>query len=102
MEERGFAVELDSGAKVFVRPEHYVPVKEALRLGGWPLHADNVLVDPELEATLLEVLGRLPREAGVRVRSAATIPLGVERTSLEAFDSDGVLCNSVISGSGPC
>ena len=91
MEERGFAVELDSGAKVFVRPEHYVPVKEALRLGGWPLHADNVLVDPALEATLLEVLERLPNEAGVRVRSAASISLGGERRSLEAFDSDGML-----------
>ena len=82
MEERGFAVELDSGAKVFVRPEHYVPVMEALRLSGCPLHADNVLVDPALEGTLLEVLRGLPNVTGVRVRSATTIPLDIEEEPL--------------------
>merc|ERR1712232_1141790 len=35
--EHGFAVELDSGAKAFVRPEHYEAVLSAVRLAGLSL-----------------------------------------------------------------
>lgn len=65
LENRGYAVELPAGSKVFVAPFHYTPLMEAIRLGKWRLFPEHVFVDPNLEDVLLGVVNRLPRSAKV-------------------------------------
>jgi hypothetical protein len=69
----GYAVELESGAKIFVHPEHYEAVLEAIRLGGWGLFPRHVIVDPELEATVSDIVMNLGEN--IYPRAAGTIPL---------------------------
>merc|ERR1712194_849482 len=53
------AVELQSGAMIFVHPDHHAPALAAVRLYGWTLHADHVLVDPESEPIVEQLVQQL-------------------------------------------
>merc|ERR1719491_378520 len=73
--QHGLAVELQSGAKVFVAWQHYEAVMEALHLEGCKLHADIVIVDMALEATVLQVVQQLRGRDQVHVRDTRIMPL---------------------------
>ncbi|CAE8583743.1 unnamed protein product [Polarella glacialis] len=65
--QRGFAVVLPSKAKAFVHPENYEAVLEAIVRDKLVLYADHVLVEPELENVVKEVLkGIAQPKAGTR------------------------------------
>jgi len=76
LEVAGFAVELPSGAKVFVEPQHYLPTVEAVRLGGWTLMHQHVLVDPELADAVIGLVLALPGREKIRPRGAKVLPVG--------------------------
>ncbi|CAE8651292.1 unnamed protein product [Polarella glacialis] len=67
LNQRGFAVVLPSKAKAFVHPENYEAVLEAIARDKFVLYADHVLVEPELENVVKEVLkGIAQPKAGTR------------------------------------
>ncbi|CAE8715329.1 unnamed protein product [Polarella glacialis] len=67
LNQRGFAVVLPSKAKAFVHPENYEAVLEAIARDKLALYADHVLVEPELENVVKEVLkGIAQPKAGTR------------------------------------
>jgi len=51
----GLDVELPSGAKIFVRPEHHAPAVEAIRLFSLSLKPKHVIVDVALEQDVLKL-----------------------------------------------
>jgi hypothetical protein len=59
MEAHGLAIVLPSLAKAFLRPQHYGEVLAAIRREGWSLFVDNVIVQPGLEATDIDILKRI-------------------------------------------
>lgn len=73
--QRGLAVELASGAKVFVAWQHYEAVMEALRLEGCKLHADIVIADMAMEAKILQVIQQLRGRDQVHLKDMRTMPL---------------------------
>jgi len=88
LKDHGFPVELPSGAKLFVQPDDYCAVLEAVRLGQWVLHPSDIIVDPTLEASVLQVARNLPRdEAGRRAkvlpRGSQVVPLNFAAKSVE-------------------
>lgn len=70
-----FALELESGTKMLVRPEHYNPTLEAIRLAGWHLSHQHVFVDVELEKVVIGLLQSLPGREKVHPRGVASVPL---------------------------
>jgi len=64
LEQHGYTVELDSGAKVFVDPELYEPVLEAIRLGGWVLYPEHVIVNIALESTIIDSKALAQKDVG--------------------------------------
>mmetsp|Transcript_157838 Transcript_157838/g.290831 ORF Transcript_157838/g.290831 Transcript_157838/m.290831 type:complete len:507 (-) Transcript_157838:155-1675(-) len=76
LESQGVAVELASGAKIFVRPEHYVPVHEALRLHSMTLYNDHVIVDVDLEPVVTELVRSLRGRSNVYPKRTDILPLG--------------------------
>merc|ERR1719247_3270226 len=56
LQSHGFHVELQSGAKVFVHPEHYEATLEAIRLGGWTLFPNHVVTEVHLEEVVLGIV----------------------------------------------
>lgn len=87
LEQRGYSAELDSGAKVFVDAELYEPLLEAIRLGHWVLYSKHVIVNPDLESTVIAIAKGLPKtiKAGraerekVLPRGKTTVPLAFAR-----------------------
>lgn len=61
LERRGYSVELDSGAKVFVDAELYQPLLEAIRLANWVLYPEHVIVNPDLESKVIAIARGLPK-----------------------------------------
>lgn len=61
LEAQGLAVVLPTKAKVFVHPQHYEPVMEAIRQQGLTLYGDHVIVEPELVPTVKGVLRRITK-----------------------------------------
>lgn len=59
-------LELPSGAKIFVRPEHYDPVVEQLRVDNWDLKKYHVVVSEEHEATVMRAVASLPSKEQIR------------------------------------
>ena len=58
---RGLDGILPSRAKVFVHPEHYEAVMEAIRRSGLRFHADHVIVEPELEGLVTQVVRKIAK-----------------------------------------
>jgi len=65
LEQHDHTVELPSGAMVFVRPDHFKPLMDAIRLGRLQLYPEHVFVDPYLADAVIEAVRRLPRSAKV-------------------------------------
>lgn len=85
----GYALELRSGAKMLVKPEHYDPALEALRLAGWSLSHQHVVVEVELAEVVTDLMKRLPGRESVRPRGQQRVPLAFAAASLQ--------CNSEIT-----
>ena len=64
----GFACQLESGAKVFVRPEHYQTICQQLRALGTELYASHVVVAAEFEGSVAQALAAVPSSDRVRQR----------------------------------
>lgn len=78
LESKGFQPELHSGAKVLVEPGVYPAVMEAIRLGGFRLAREHVIVSPHLESTVRKLIDDLPKRAKVYQRgSQSKVPLGL-------------------------
>ena len=45
--------------QIFVRPDHYAPALEAIRLYNIALYNDHVLVDLELESVVMQIVKRV-------------------------------------------
>jgi len=75
LQSQGFCVELQSGAKVFVRPEYYEATLEAIRLGGWTLFPNHVVTEVHLEAVVLGIVEKLPCRESVHPRGSHVVPL---------------------------
>jgi hypothetical protein len=75
MQNSGYAVVLESGAKVFVRPECYNALLDKLRTEGIILYSSHVVVAEEFEPLLLLALSNLPSSAQVRMRARDEMPL---------------------------
>eukprot|EP00930_Biecheleria_cincta_P031850 TRINITY_DN22098_c0_g1_i1.p1 TRINITY_DN22098_c0_g1~~TRINITY_DN22098_c0_g1_i1.p1 ORF type:complete len:673 (+),score=140.99 TRINITY_DN22098_c0_g1_i1:156-2021(+) len=83
LEQRGYSVELDSGAKVFVDAELYEPLLEAVRLADWVAYPEHVIVNPDLESKVLAIARSLPKTVidgrpkreKVLPRGKTTVPL---------------------------
>jgi len=83
LKDAGFEVKLSSGAKAFVRPEHYSAMCEAIHSTGKPLFTSHVLVAEEFECLLYEVFSNLPSAQGVRCRDREDLAGSWDRMSAE-------------------
>lgn len=87
LEDKGFAVELSSGAKVFVQPQHYEPLMVKIRMSKLKTFPRIVFVDPSLAAVVIRVLERtchqLPQKQKFYNRSKETVPLAFAAAAAE-------------------
>ncbi|CAE8635249.1 unnamed protein product [Polarella glacialis] len=80
---RGFKAELSSLAKVFVPPEMFEASMEAIRIAEWMLEARHVLVTPELEDTVKNVVKQALRNTDkVKFKGRHRVPLAFAEASL--------------------
>merc|ERR1712226_1491939 len=84
LEASGFASELASGAKIFVQPDHYEAVLEAIRLGSWSLYPEHVIVEPHQEDMVVQLVRKLHGKYKVYPKSSSLVPLGLSQTALES------------------
>jgi len=77
LESHGLPVELESGAKIFVRPNNYDPALTAIRLYGLTLYKNHVLVDPELEEVVLQLVQQLHGQSFTYPKCRGVVPLGL-------------------------
>lgn len=77
LDEHGLSVQLEGGAKAFVKPENYQAVMKAIYLGGWKLYTEHVVVDPDLDALVVDIVKRMPKKEKVYPRSRSVIPTGL-------------------------
>jgi len=84
LKSQGLAVELPSGAKMFVRPEHYAPALEAIRIQGLTLYPDHVVEDIDIESVVLAVVQDLRGRNFAYPKRKQDIPLGFAATALES------------------
>jgi len=100
LEAAGFAVELPSNAKIFVRPEQYSMVKHALV--GMELHPFHVIVAEGFEQSLTDALATSPYKKRPRERPNG---LGRRQLHLAARSGDSAAAdgngNHVRSGEQP-
>jgi len=75
MEQQGFAIELSSGAKVFVDVELYEATLEAIRLAGWALHPNHIIVTEALEPVVHQVLRQLRGREHVHLKDSRPLPI---------------------------
>lgn len=73
MEDEGYAVNLPSGAKVFVHPGQYQDVTTALE--GMALRPYHVVVSQSLEHLVQESLQQVPRQSKVKVKARSAVQL---------------------------
>lgn len=83
LQSHGFCAELQCGAKIFVRPEHYSATLEAIRLGGWKLFPNHVVTEVYLEQVVLGIVEKLPWRASVHPRGSHVVPLGFATSAAE-------------------
>jgi len=74
LEGAGFQVELALGLKVFVKPEHYLPVMAAIQ--GQALHSEDVVCEPELESIIVLLAEGIRKKEKVYKRESQVIPFG--------------------------
>ena len=74
LEAAGFPVELESGLKVLVKPEHYEALMGVIK--GQTFSSQDVIVEPELESVVLQLVNGLKKKEKVYPRGSQVIPLG--------------------------
>jgi len=84
LENCGFAIELDSGAKVFVQPDHYDALLEAIRLSNWSLDPSHVIVESNLEAVVVQLVTRLHGKHKIYPKSTNVVPLSFPSCSVQS------------------
>mmetsp|Transcript_11563 Transcript_11563/g.20479 ORF Transcript_11563/g.20479 Transcript_11563/m.20479 type:complete len:494 (-) Transcript_11563:236-1717(-) len=83
LQSQALPVELPSGAKVFVRPQHYGPSIEAIRILGIRLHPDHVIADPDIEAVILGVVMELRGRNFVYPKQKCVVPIGATSSATQ-------------------
>ena len=75
LHETGLSTELASRAKIFVRPDQYMLVQEAIHTQhpGLDLEARHVIVDVDSEEPVRTVIARLPTRARLTVKSTVRV-----------------------------
>eukprot|EP00929_Paragymnodinium_shiwhaense_P084705 TRINITY_DN45317_c0_g2_i1.p1 TRINITY_DN45317_c0_g2~~TRINITY_DN45317_c0_g2_i1.p1 ORF type:complete len:701 (+),score=101.20 TRINITY_DN45317_c0_g2_i1:101-2203(+) len=69
MQAAGFDITLDSGAKVFVKPEQYEPLGQKIKEVGVVLYSSNVIISKEFLPRLTQAVQRVPsRSVGKQAR----------------------------------
>lgn len=86
LEDEGYAVNLPSGAKVFVHPEQYQDVTTALE--GMTLRPYHVVVSQGLEHLVQESLQHIPRQSKVKVKARSAVQLGESLAAREQTRTD--------------
>ncbi|CAE8588052.1 unnamed protein product, partial [Polarella glacialis] len=81
LEKQGFDVVLPSKAKAFVHPENYEAVLEAIARDKLVLYADHVLVEPELENIVKDVVKGIAKP---KVETRALIELSGASSGAQA------------------
>lgn len=84
LQANGLSVELPSGAKMFVRPEHYKPAMDAMRLLGIRLYPDHVIVDPDIEGVILGIVMELRGRNFVYPKQKEVVPIGLVSSAIES------------------
>jgi hypothetical protein len=84
LQSKSLAVELPSGAKMFVRPKHYGPSLEALRILGIRLYPDHVIADPDIETVILGVILELRGRNFVYPKQKTIVPIGAFSSAIES------------------
>mmetsp|Transcript_98495 Transcript_98495/g.155685 ORF Transcript_98495/g.155685 Transcript_98495/m.155685 type:complete len:262 (-) Transcript_98495:99-884(-) len=74
LQDAGFGVELDSGLKIFVSPDHYKAVMAAVQ--DRKFFPKDVIVDPALEKQVLQLVSGMKKKDHVKPRASRPIPLG--------------------------
>lgn len=66
LESHGLAVILPSRAKIFVHPFRYQAVLQAIEEKGLDLYADHVIIEPDIEHDVVDILKRIvkPKQGG--------------------------------------
>lgn len=84
LEENGLRVEMDCGAKIFVKPILYEAVICALRLGDYRVNSGTIIVEMDLETVVMEVVRSLPRKEHIRRVGSTKVPLGFAGEIMQA------------------
>jgi hypothetical protein len=110
MQESSLDVELDTGAKIFAKPQQYAAAIKAIELAGLKLLPDHVVVDPEWESAVMSVVRNIPGKAKISLRSAKSVPTAFAATASQldidvfvkrTFIDIPVLGSTVSSAEGP-
>lgn len=111
LQTAGHAMELDSGAKVLVQVNDYAPVIEFIRMNETVYSTQHLFVDSDIEATVLEVLSRLPKTNKLKASSIQIVPLEVAIANVQKdrkhrlevvktfIDIPGTTCAKLLSSS---
>lgn len=73
-------------ARVRVKPEHFEPLVEALRLSGFPLsgfQGSHMFSEPLLNETIANIVDRLPGTLKVSVKLSGVVPLEFAAAALD-------------------
>jgi len=95
LESQGLPVELASGAKVFVRPEHYDPALTAIRLYGLTLYKNHVIVDPDLEDIVVQLAKQIHGRSFTYPKRRDLVPLGLAEWAT-AMDEDVIITRTFV------
>lgn len=96
LETHGFQVEIESGAKMFVKPEEYRAAVETIRVNRWELYPDHIVVTPDLEQTVMSVVQGLPKKWRVYFKERTLLPLGFAAASLQ-IPASALVSNTFIN-----
>merc|ERR1719356_926278 len=58
LRQNALDIELESGAKVFVQPQHYLAVIDIIHAADLRLYPEHIVVDPELEDVVIEIVDK--------------------------------------------
>lgn len=82
LEDNGYPSELKSGAKLFVHPEQYEAVTQAIK--DYDLRASHIIVAQDLEDSVTAAIQSLPKKHKVYFRDAQDLHLDHAKESLDA------------------
>jgi len=79
LKEHGYPIELQSGAKVLIRPEQYEPLMQVMRFSKFNFAAWHLFLDPSLEDVVAEIVNNmnamLPQPEEFYAKNSQIVPL---------------------------